>query len=313
MSDWLKAHSSRQPRVLIVDDMADNRELLRRILRPEGFEFLDAGTPDEAVRRFDPAEIDLVILDLRLPNREGIEVCRRIKEAQADRFVPVIMVTATGDTDDKVAGFDAGADDFISRPMPVVELRARVRAMLRLKYAQDQLRTAAVTDGLTGLFNHRQILLRLAEEIERARRYQRPLVAIMADLDHFKAVNDSRGHRFGDFVLEETAKRLLAGLRAVDVVGRYGGEEFLIILPETRIEPAAITGERLRRTIADFPFRSPDHEARVTLSLGACAWDAAGPEPADGLVTRADAALYRAKEAGRNRVIVEGAPERAAR
>jgi two-component system cell cycle response regulator len=218
----------------------------------------------------------------------------------------VIFLTARAETQDRVVGLDAGAVDYIVKPFSGAELRARVRAALRTKVASDRLMVEAVTDPLTGLRNRNHLGPRITELVAAARRGGRPLACLMVDLDHFKAVNDTYGHSAGDAVLIETARRLDDTRRSSDVLIRYGGEEFLLLLPETDHEGAAVLAEKLRRALASSPVRyaSPAGqtiEISIRASVGVSSLDD-GMYDAALLVAAADEALYRAKSTGRNRV-----------
>jgi diguanylate cyclase (GGDEF)-like protein len=244
-------------------------------------------------------------------------VCRRIKQDPALPYIPIILVTARDSTQDKVEGLDAGADDYLTKPINFPELEARVRSMLRIKRLQDELdqknrelelankrlRKLSITDGLTDLFNHRHIHELLHEEFERTRRSGEPLAVAMLDLDRFKQVNDTYGHPTGDVILYETARILRETAREIDMVGRYGGEEFVVILPGTDEEAAEQFAERVRVAVSEHHFRDEANEVRMTISGGVSSFPGVGIEHPDVLVKRADEALYAAKESGRNRIV----------
>jgi len=233
-------------KVLVVEDSRTQADWLEQVLSREGHEVILAGDGREAERRIVADKPDLVLLDLILPDREGLEVLRFIKTARAEEsFTPVILLSVKSDLDSRVKGLNRGADDFIAKPFADAEILARVAAMLRIKALQDELRFAksqleqlSITDGLTGLCNHRHFQERLRVEVQRAQRYSDPVSLIMLDLDHFKDVNDRYGHPFGDRVLRETAELIRKSIRDPDICARYGGEEFTVILPKTPVSGA---------------------------------------------------------------------------
>src|SRR5262249_45465183 len=237
-----------------------------------------------------------------MPQVDGLEVCRTIRKGPAEPYVYVILLTGHGQQEEIIEGFDAGADDYITKPFESRELRARVRTGARIIELQERLRIEAMHDSLTGLLNHGAFLELLDKEIVKAHRQQTSLAVIMADLDHFKAINDRYGHPTGDSVLREAASRLRLSLRASDVIGRYGGEEFIVAVPGCNTADAAALAERFRSSICDEPIEVPSGKIKVTVSLGVAA---AAINPAINLVGAADEALYRAKGAGRNRVEID--------
>jgi diguanylate cyclase (GGDEF)-like protein len=298
-------------RILVVDDHEDNVELLRARLEARGYEVTSAMDGQEALEQVHAAPPDLILLDVMMPRMDGIEVTRRIKQDSSLPFIPIIMQTALETTEDKVEGLDAGADDYITKPINFAELEARVKSLLRIKELQDQLARAneallkaSQTDGLTGLDNRRHVEQRLGEMFEHATRLNEPLGCVMCDVDHFKSVNDTYGHQAGDAVLRQVADILRDSAREIDRVGRYGGEEFIVLLPAANVDDARAFAERVRRAVEAREFTYDGGTLRRTLSAGAAAW----PHPAirhqEALVKAADDALYAAKQNGRNRVEV---------
>jgi two-component system, cell cycle response regulator len=304
-------------RILVVDDHEDNREIIHARLSSRGFEVETASNGEEALRQVTADPPHLILLDVMMPVMDGYEVSRRIKRDPSLPFIPIILVTARDSTEDKVEGLDAGADDYLTKPINFPELEARVRSMLRIKRLQDELdqknrelelankklRKLSITDGLTGLFNHRHVHELLQEEFERVNRTGEPIAVAMLDLDRFKQVNDTYGHPTGDVILYETSRILKDTAREIDMIGRYGGEEFLVILPESNEHAAARFAERVRERVAAHLYRDEATEVRMTVSAGVASYPetpAAGP---DMLIKRADEALYEAKTGGRNQVV----------
>ncbi|MGQ0713509.1 MAG: diguanylate cyclase [Gemmatimonadaceae bacterium] len=311
--DVERKHSSR---VLIVDDHEDNVEVIRARLEASGYWVESAADGEEAlevVRRSPP---DLILLDVMMPRIDGMEVARRIKADESLPFIPIIMQTALDTVEHKVEGLGAGADDYVTKPINFAELEARVKSMLRIKVLQDELarannelRRMAVTDSLTGLHNRRNVEELLHDMFEHSVRLHEPLACAMFDLDHFKSVNDTYGHQVGDTVLQQLAGILKASAREIDKVGRYGGEEFIILLPGTVLDAAVTFAERTRQQVESHTFTFEGGSLRRTLSCGVAAF----PHPRIGhreaLVKAADDALYVAKELGRNRVVRFDSPE----
>jgi len=298
-------------RILVVDDNQDNIEIMATRLRFRGYEILEASDGAQALDLVRDREPDLILLDVMLPDIDGYEISRRIKGAPDLPFIPIILVTARDSTQDKVAGLDAGADDYLTKPINFPELEARVRSMLRIKRLQDELEEKnrelerlSISDGLTGLFNHRHIHGLLAEEYERVERTRDCMSVAMFDLDRFKLVNDTHGHQAGDRVLVELADILRETARDIDRLGRYGGEEFIALLPETCVEDATVFVERVRREVARRPFDiGRDEPLRMTLSAGVATYPHEMIDSVEMLVRLADEALYTAKRGGRNRVV----------
>jgi diguanylate cyclase (GGDEF)-like protein len=297
-------------RILVVDDNADNVEIIATRLRYHGYDVQEATQGEEALTLVGESPPDLILLDVMLPGVDGYEVSRRIRGNPQLPYIPIILVTARDSTQDKVTGLDAGADDYLTKPINLPELEARVRSMLRIKRLQDELEEKnralerlSVSDGLTGLYNHRHIHGLLHEEFERVKRTGDLLTIAMFDLDHFKSVNDTYGHQAGDRVLQEVAGILRENAREMDRFGRYGGEEFLVMLPETGIDDGTVFVERVRRDVARRPFdigRAEPLHMTVSAGVACCGHETETP---DALVRRADEALYAAKAAGRDRVV----------
>jgi two-component system cell cycle response regulator len=304
-------------RILIVDDHDDNVELLRMRLDAWGFRTASERDGEAALTAIESDPPDLVLLDVMMPKLDGFEVARRVKANRALPFIPIIMQTALDSTDDKVNGLEAGADDYITKPIDFAELKARIKSMLRIKGLQEaleesqrellevneRLRHMSQTDGLTGLDNRRHIEERLREMWEHSQRLHEPVACVMVDLDRFKSVNDTYGHQAGDAVLRQLAQILKQEAREIDRVGRYGGEEFMLLLPGTVLDAAVTFAERVRKEVEGHTFTFEGGSLRRTASFGVSAVPHPKIADCEALVRAADDALYVAKETGRNRVI----------
>jgi diguanylate cyclase (GGDEF)-like protein len=297
-------------RILVVDDHEDNVELLRARLEARGYRIDTATDGQEALDAVAAGAPDLILLDVMMPRIDGIEVARRIKGNPNLPFIPIIMQTALETTEDKVEGLGAGADDYITKPINFAELEARVKSLLRIKALQEELARAnetllkmSQTDGLTSVDNRRHVEERLTEMFEHAARLNEPLACMMCDVDHFKAVNDTYGHQAGDAVLRQLAEILRTTAREIDRVGRYGGEEFIVLLPGANVDDATAFAERVRREVEAREFAYDGGTVRRTLSAGVAAWPHPDVRHQEALVKAADDALYVAKQRGRNRVV----------
>ena len=252
-----------------------------------------------------------MLLDVLMEGLSGVDCCRILKSSASESFVPVVLLTARSDPDSRVEGLRIGADDYIAKPFDERELLARVEAMLRIKRLHDEVNSAkerlarlAVMDELTGLYNVRYLHQRLTEEWKRAERHREPLSVAMLDVDHFKQVNDRYGHDAGDAVLREVGVRLKSSVREMDVVTRYGGEEFAIILPTTHLAGALVVAQRVGHAIADRAFDVGGQSIRITASIGLALFPSRGVSTKETLLRSADRALYRAKSEGRDRICV---------
>jgi len=297
-------------RILVAEDDRASRCLMEVTLRKWGHDIVLAVDGEEALaalRRDDGPK--LALLDWMMPGLDGLEVSRRIRATTGGEYIYIILVTAKSRKQDMLDGLEAGADDYVTKPVYSRELRVRLRAGERilnlqseLIAARESLREQATHDSLTRLWNRRAILDILSREVSRSAREDTSLGVIMADVDHFKAVNDGYGHSVGDHVLMEIAQRLHMALRPYDMVGRYGGEEFLMIVPRCDTTFAAYVADRLRSAVAVDPFCADGHELPVTASFGVAAARGLVDPSGQSLIQAADGALYAAKDAGRNRV-----------
>jgi len=255
----------------------------------------------------------LAILDWMMPGANGVDLCRRVRSTGREPYVYILLLTARTESQDLVEGMEAGADDYLTKPFKRHELRVRLRAGRRVLDLQSELlrtrealRVQATHDCLTGLLNRGSILEELQNELDRAGREHHPLSLLMVDLDRFKDVNDTYGHLAGDAILREAARRMKAAVRRYDAVGRYGGEEFLIVLPGCEPAAACAQAERIRESFAAQPFDTGAQSIPVTCSIGVSCQAAPSLAGTYALVREADLALYYAKDHGRNRVA--GAP-----
>lgn len=297
--------------VLLVDDSAVYRKLIGDYLRSWDFAVTVAQTGSEAWQVLQqPESPKLVLLDWVLPDLDGIELCQRIrKTAMSGQYVYVILLTGKEGRQNMLDAMQAGADDYLLKPFDESELKARLLVGKRILNLQDELvaaresmRHAATHDSLTGLLNRGEIFGMLERELERGRRDHRPVAVILADLDHFKKVNDTHGHLFGDGALQEIARRLHSKLRSYDGVGRYGGEEFLLVLPACDLPDALQRANELREIVSDAPIVCGKVTKSITMSMGVAVSECIGVKEMEPVLNRADAALYAAKENGRDRV-----------
>jgi diguanylate cyclase (GGDEF)-like protein len=289
-------------KILIAEADEQTRLRLFALLSQRGYEVMIATNGAEACRllQHDDAP-SLALIGRHMPGLDGLELCRTVRQWSNERYVYIVMLTVQKDTPDIVAGMRAGADDYISKNCAFDELHARLRAGERILKLQEQLRIEATHDVLTGTLNRRAIVSLLEREAAQATRHPSKVGILLLDLDHFKKVNDSHGHTIGDDVLTETANRLAAPLRRYDALGRYGGEEFLFVLPRCDLERTAEIAERVRLSVSKTPIDTSAGKIAITVSIGAAAMDH-GPVSAHELIQRADHALYDAKGLGRNRV-----------
>jgi two-component system cell cycle response regulator len=289
-------------RVLIADDDPVALLLLESVLEDWGYEVVSESDGARAWERLREADAPpLAILDWMMPGMDGVDVCRKVRQESEAAYVYLILLTGKARSQDIVLGMDSGADDYVSKPFEENELKVRLRAGRRIVELQEELRKQATRDPLAGSWNRRVILDILKRESARAAREGTTMGVIMVDLDHFKHLNDSHGHLAGDAVIREASRRMEVALRPYDSLGRYGGEEFLIVLPGCESSDLLTVAERLRHALADDPVPIPSGMISMTASLGAAIGN--GPSLDGGeLIRIADEALYRAKRAGRNRV-----------
>jgi two-component system, cell cycle response regulator len=308
------ADNGRGGRVLIVDDRASSHERVAAVLAAEHNVEVEVD-PNEALFRAADGNYDLLIVSLTLQNFDALRLCSQLRSLDRTRNIPILALTEPDNNARMVRGLEIGVNDYLVRPIDKNELLARARSQVRKRRYTERLRDnvqmsieMAITDALTGLFNRRYLESHLASLIEQAISRGKPLSALVVDIDYFKSVNDTHGHHAGDDVLREFALRIKRSIRGIDLACRYGGEEFVIVMPETDLAVAAMVAERLRRRIAAdaFAIEQGARNIPVTISVGIAALRAKD-DSAAALLKRADDALYRAKRDGRNRVVPDAA------
>jgi two-component system, cell cycle response regulator len=308
------ADSGRGGRVLLVDDRPPSYERIAGVLATEQNVDVEAN-PSEALFRAADGNYDLLIVSLSLENFDGLRLCSQVRSIDRTRNVPVLAVTEPENGARMVRGLEIGVNDYLMWPIDKNELLARARSLIRKRRYTERLRDnvqmsieMAITDALTGLFNRRYMESHLAMLMEQAASRGKPLTALVLDIDHFKSINDTHGHDAGDDVLREFALRIKRSIRGIDLACRYGGEEFVVIMPETDMAVGTMVAERLRRRIAADPFaiEQGTRTIPVTISIGVAAMRGK-EDSAAGVVKRADQALYKAKRDGRNRVVPDAA------
>jgi diguanylate cyclase (GGDEF)-like protein len=297
-------------KVLVADDELVSRRLLESSLTRWGYDVVVASDGLEASKFLHaPDAPKLAVLDWMMPGLDGVELCRELRRRKDDSYTYVLLLTAKHTKSDVIEGLEAGADDYISKPFEPQELRVRLRTGKRILYLLDQLTTArealqdlAAHDSLTKLWNHNSIIELLNKELNRSERQESPVGVVVVDLDHFKRINDTYGHLTGDHVLREAAKAMCGAVRPYDAVGRYGGEEFLVVLSGCDQINAIGHAERLRQAFRRIVVESPKGKISFTASLGVTVVEPGMHMDAEMAIRKADAALYVAKNAGRDRV-----------
>jgi len=301
-------------KILIVDDRQSSAERIHDTL--SGKHNVDVeSNPQEALFRVAEGGYDLLLLNLDLQEFDALRLCGQVRSLERTRHLPILLMTEPGDQARLLRGLDLGANDYVVRPIDKNELVARVRSQIKRKRYTERLRDSvqtsmelAVTDGLTGLYNRRYMESHVGTLVERSAARGKSLSVLLLDIDYFKAINDTYGHDAGDDVLRDFSDRLRACIRGIDLACRYGGEEFVVVMPDTDIGVATMVAERIRRRVAGdmFPIHKGEKQIEVTISIGIAARST--PEDTAAMILkRSDEALYRAKRDGRNRVVADAA------
>jgi two-component system cell cycle response regulator len=301
-------------RILVIEDRMETVAWLTAALTPQ-HEVASVDTFEEALVRVRGGDPDLVVVSLGMRGFDGLRLCSQLRSLPEGRNIPILVVVSDGDRRKLTHALEMGVNDYLTRPVDKNELVARVRTQLRKKRYADRLRhnvqlslEMAITDQLTGLHNRRYMSRHLDNLVASAKKNERPIAFVIMDIDYFKAVNDTHGHDIGDEVLKEFASRIAANVRGIDLACRYGGEEFVVVMPDTDIAFAYQVSERLRHSIETTPFRisRAPNALNLTISIGIASLEGPG-DTADALLHRADQALYRAKKTGRNKVVADAA------
>ena len=307
------AEAGRNGRILIVDDRPSSHQRIAAALAGEHQPEIEAD-PNAALFRAADGNYDLIIISLGLENFDGLRLCSQLRSLDRTRNVPILAIADADNHSRLVRGLEIGVNDYLSRPIDKNELAARVRTQIRKKRYTERLRDnvqlsieMAITDALTGLYNRRYMETHVGTLVEQAASRGKPLTVLVLDIDYFKSINDTHGHDAGDDVLREFAIRIRKSIRGIDLACRYGGEEFVVVMPETDLAVATMVAERLRRRIAAeaFAIQQGTRKVEVTISIGIAALGA--QDNAASVLKRADQALYRAKRDGRNRVVPDAA------
>jgi two-component system, cell cycle response regulator len=302
----------KKPLVIVAEDERITRDLLTSVLRANGYDVESVVDGQEAVERVSKGGVDVVLLDVMMPRMGGLEACRLIKSVTADSFTPVLLVTVKTDPASRVEGLRIGADDYVCKPFEEAELLARVQAMLRIRKLYEEMQSArarlervSVHDELTGLYNYRYLHTRLGEEFKRAERSHEPLACCMMDIDRLRAHNEAKGRAIGDLVLKGTADAIRRTVREADIVVRYGGDEFLVILPNTHFAGSVAMAERVWRIVLSRTWGAAlGADVKVTLSMGIALYPSRDVRAKEALLKGTEAALSRAKRDGMNRICV---------
>ena len=303
-------------KILIADDEALSRRLLEKTLERAGYEVIAVENGRAAVRQLCQSDGPrLALLDWVMPELDGPGVCREVRRQQEDSYVYMVLLTSKESKEDIVAGLESGADDYLTKPFNVDELKARLRTGERILHlegrlveAREMMRFKATHDALTSIWNRGVIMDLLGRELMRSQRESGCTIVLLGDVDHFKSVNDTHGHLVGDEVLQEIARRLLLSIRSYDFVGRYGGEEFLLVLNNCKPQFAEARAEDIRKIVSSRPIQTLAGPLNITMSFGLLLSDVWGVRPVEELLHEVDAALYAAKAGGRNCVRVAKPP-----
>lgn len=297
--------------ILAVDDNSVNRILIEKILNREGYNATILAHSQEVLPYMKTVSPDLILLDLMMPNINGLDLCQQIKLNPHFQDIPIIFITASDEKQDLLKAFDLGAVDYITKPFHSRELLARIKTHLELKFTRDELKKAlveleklATTDDLTGIANRRHFSALAEREFNLAKRQKRFFALLILDIDFFKSINDSYGHLAGDYVIKSVARQCVISTRQEDLCARWGGEEFIIFLSESMLEDGVAVARRLRRDIENLSLSFESQQIKITVSIGVAVYH---PEDKNinQTIIRCDTALYQAKNSGRNRVVDE--------
>ncbi len=295
--------------VLVIEDHPDQRDLLAIVLQREGYRVVTAANGVEALEKLEVEKVQIALSDIMMPKMDGFELINRIRNNAALKSIYLILITARIQEGDRVRGLDLGADDYITKPFSFSELLARVRVGSRVVQYQQHLEHQTHIDPLTGLFNRRASEKKLNEEFERAKRYHHPLSLLMLDIDNFKLINDTYGHHGGDAALVKISETLREKTRQSDFPSRYGGEEFVLVLPETEQDSALQVATKIHDAIRSCTFGAPNQPFRLTVSIGLSSTSNRSYSEWPQMLKDADQALYVAKNSGKDRIEV-CAPEK---
>jgi diguanylate cyclase (GGDEF)-like protein len=293
--------------ILVVEDSPATAKLLELKLKEEGYNVVMSANAMDAMDKLYDFSPDLILSDIMMPEINGFELLQKIRSETMRGDIPFIFISSKNSTEDKLRGFELGGDDYLTKPFHADELIARIRVNIK---RSERLKKESATDFLTSVFNRRAMESRLSIELQRSQRFGRVFTVAMVDIDHFKAFNDANGHLVGDEALRAVARKIQAQLRDIDVVARFGGEEFFIIMPETEKKKALLAMERVRGSIASTRLPGANgNDLSVSVSVGIAEFPYDGID-AEALIKAADMAMYQSKADGRNRVTVYGiAPE----
>ena len=300
-------------KILLVEDHGRSAERIMGVLSPDQRIELETD-PQAALIKLPEGDYDLLMVSLSLSDTDGLRLCSQVRSLDRIRHLPILIITEPGEDARLLRGLEMGVNDYLVRPIDKNEMQARVRTQIKRKRFSDKLRSQldesvemAIMDSLTGLYNRRYMEGHMRTLVQEAAQRGKPLSVLVADIDYFKAVNDTYGHDAGDEVLKDFARRLRENIRGIDLACRFGGEEFVVMMPDTDLAKAYVVGERLRQRIANEPFQiSQDKQLSITSSVGLAALEGVDDTP-DALLKRADQALYSAKRDGRNRVVTDAA------
>ncbi len=300
--------------VLLLEDNPEDRRTIERVLQSISLRVVHINSVTAAIDEAQTGAYDLVMTSIDLMNEDGLLLCGQLRARDNTRTLPILLMANEGEIDFVAKGLDLGANDYLLRPLEGSELIARVRTQLKQKHHYDRLRqnyekslALALVDPLTGAFNRRYLDAHLPKMMARFLTDKHCMSVLFFDIDFFKSINDTYGHPIGDVILKEVVSRVIQSLRPLDLVVRVGGEEFVAIMPESELKTALAVGERLRAAIANIPFFMPGHDKplSVTISIGIATLDFEGGDTPEALLKRADEALYKAKQTGRNKVVSE--------